>query len=685
MAGPSVLLERIRATVAHLDDEALVALANKGMVRRARKDLETTRPSPSGPHREFFRFQFPDCTVDLAESPAQSQCSCQATGICRHILAVLLFLRESSPETPVMAVGEGRPTPLAGEEILALIDATILKWCGKALFRRAVQALARGMAPELEETGPVIIRFPVWNIVCRCIPGGGLEGMICSCHLRGPCEHRVAAILAYQTAKGNRELARTEATDLKASVEAPRTREEVLDSLGAVLREMVSLGLSRLSGATADRLRTLAVSAHGVDLPRLERMLRALAEEAALFLARDAQADSATLLATAARIEALRIGLRNPSPPFVGVHRSQYDRVGDIELAGMGARQWRTRSGYTGLTVYFWDHSAHNWATWTEARPSSVGDFDPASRFSQEGPWIACPSPEKASRSTLRLMGAWRNRAGRLSGRSSTRAMILGDTKPTEIPGPVSRWTELVDRARRLFGGGLQEHSEQDEIVYLEPKGWSLAQFDSIRQELIRSVFDCEGRLLPLVLPFTPQTQEAVKTLEKHDPTQTFGLLGIFRLSAARLAVEPIALYENKRIVNLSLDSAVAAVSSGPVVTEESEEKELEEIGETAASATGLGLLLTRMAEELESLSEGGLLAGPKVESLRMLAAQADSVGVASCARCLTRLADQLEQVRKSVGANPAAAAETLLQAHYVIRFAAAQEAIATATAPLLN
>ena len=72
--------------------------------------------------------------------------------------------------------------------------------------------------------------------------------------------------------------------------------------------------------------------------------------------------------ATWLAVEALRVALAHPKPALVGVHRSNYEKVGQIELIGLVARQWRTRSGYAGLTVYFWDRSANNWATGTEAR-----------------------------------------------------------------------------------------------------------------------------------------------------------------------------------------------------------------------------------------------------------------------------------------------------------------------------
>jgi hypothetical protein len=570
--------------------------------------------------------------------------------------------------------------------MLALDDEMLQGWAGKALVRKATQALARGMPVEIETTGPVLVRLLAWNVVCRWMPGAGLAGMVCSCHAREPCEHRVAAIMALQLARQTRKLERQERDALlHADAGTPRTRDEVLASVGAVLREMVVLGLSRLARSTEERLRTLAVSAHGVDLPRLERLLRALADEIALFLSRDAQASAANLLLAASRIEALRCALAQPTPALVGQHRSQYDKVGDLELAGLGARRWRARSGYLGLTVYFWDSSARNWATWTEARPTTVAGFDPAGRYTQDGPWPGCPSPAQASRSLMRLMGAWRNLTGRLSGRSSTRALLLGQTDPARVPVAITRWSELAERATRLFAAGLQEYSEQDEVLLLSPKQWGPAQFDPIRQELVRYLLDGDGRLLPLILPHTPENAEAIRVLERHDPAMTHSLLGLLRLQGDLLSVEPIALHADGKIINLTLDGvsspdpALAQPSAAAVEENDDTPEEVTSV----ESSSPVGALLTTIAEKLESLSESGVLAVSECETLQRLATHAGSLGLESCSGPLLRLVEQLERLRKTVHADPADAAQSLLRAHYVVRYAAAQQAVTAATATL--
>ncbi len=674
MDGSSPLLDRVRAALRAYDDEALAALANRGLVRRARKDLEKATPIVKGESAGRLHLSVEDSTVEVSEAIRDASCTCPAGTFCRHILGALIHLKESGGTAPAAA-------PAAvGPEILAVDDAALEAWAGRALVRRALEALARGLVVEFEDAVPFVLRLPAFNITCRWMPGGGLEGMVCSCHSREACEHRAAGVLGYQVAQGRRKIDLAQA-GLGEAAGAPRTREEVLASVGSVLTEMITLGLSRLSLSVEQRLHTLAVSAHGVDLPRLERLVRALGDEVRLILARDAQASSPGLVAVAARVEALRSALADPKPAHIGQHRTVYDKVGDLQLVGLGARKWRTKSGYAGLTVYFWDRSAKDWATWSESRPETIANFNPQGRYTDVGPWPGCESPSLASRSATRLVGAWRNARGRLSGRASTRAIGLGPSDPFEAPA-VRKWSELAERAFGLFGGGLAERRENQDLLILAPASWEPGQFNSVRQELVRFVRDAEGRAIPLVLPHTPETAEGVTMLERADGSQIRGLLGALRLREGCVVVEPIALYEKDRLVNLTLDTATAVATAPAPAAPAEDEEEPEESAEVGHSATSIGVTLTAIEAELESIAEGGLTAYRGLPDLARLRARADALGLGACAATVGRLIGELDRLRRGEGDAPAAA-RSVLRAHYVTRLASDAESVSVAVAAL--
>ncbi|MCY2964165.1 MAG: SWIM zinc finger family protein, partial [Planctomycetota bacterium] len=312
MAGTHPFLTKLRAILATQDDDALAALANKGLLRRAQKDLETQRPTLAEVTDTHVRLTTKEATVVIPELLVKSTCTCPASGICRHVLSALVALRDaqfmggpyyaapqsaqpagspvdsSATDVPPIVKSENRPetapvdraaSVASPAEVLGSVsDEELQKWAGKATYRKGVTLLTNSPNRQVEAGSTLVVKFPDRNLVCRWIPSSGLVGMVCSCQAENVCEHVVAAVLAYQMALGREAVTAVDRV-LAESSGAPRTRAEVLESVGNVLREIIVVGCSRMAPASSQRLTTLAVSAHGVDLPRLERQIRGLAKE----------------------------------------------------------------------------------------------------------------------------------------------------------------------------------------------------------------------------------------------------------------------------------------------------------------------------------------------------------------------------------------------------------------------
>ncbi len=330
MGGNGNPLRRLHEVAALLEDEALAALANRGLLRRARKDLAKATPQVEGAEGGRLRLTVQDQVVVLAVEPTASTCSCPSDKVCRHILTGWLhlaaqapFAGATSPPGTGAAVAAGEPTEVLSE-VLEPDDEALRKWAGTQLVRRAVGELSKGLVVCVDAGPPLLITIDEWSQTVRWLPGGGLTGMLCSCHATEPCLHRVVAVVGAQVVCGTRRLD-LEDPMLRPAEGAPRTRTELLDELGKVLAETVALGTTRISQATASRLRTLATSAHGVDLPRLERALQSLAQEVVLQLDRHGQAWSEALLLQAARVEALRRALASPKPGLAGPQEPAHD------------------------------------------------------------------------------------------------------------------------------------------------------------------------------------------------------------------------------------------------------------------------------------------------------------------------------------------------------------------------
>ena len=686
------MLPRIRQLLASMDDDALAALANRGLLRRAKKDLETVTPKIIEANDTIVRLQVDDCEVTIPDIPANARSNSPAGNIDRYVLMAFLWLKEQPENSGNDADYDSAKTQTPE----MLDDDALAAWAGKALFRKTLGMLTDELPCLVENEQPLTIRVPHRNIVCRWMTGGNLDTMIVTGPGKDTKSDGLLAILLYQIAKGVRT--RPAATLLNApdaSSGTPRTRVEVLDSLGIVLREMIAMGLTRLSEATQQRLQTLAVSAHGVDLPRLERMIQALADDIGLQRKRNSQASTTKLLASAARIDALRRSLKNrldpsnatgiqtsktqtPLADLIGEHRSRYHAVGDIELIGMGARRWTTQSGYVGLTVYFWDRSADHWATWSDSRPVGTPGFDPVAVYHNDGPWQGCSSPMFASQNVVKLLGAYRNDNGRLSARRTTQAIgrEIDDVTAVLPPQMITNWASLWDRATRLFGGGLSRRNEQDEIVFLKTTRWEPPIFDEISQRVVRQIIDTEGVSLPLVA--VHDDTQAAEMLEHYDPVNNMGILGLLRMLAGIIVIEPVSLFDDRGIHNLTLSTTnqsfkrsktqttIAAAESDSFA----EENDNDDINDTPMenSLGRIGDLLHLLQLELESYAESGLGVARDTESLAVLTKRLKAVGLTVCAAPLEHFTDKCRHARQSLDSNAVfQAAESLLQSYYVI------------------
>lgn len=86
-------MEALRQALRETEDEALVALCNKGTVKRAYKDLEQEKP--------VVRWEGAEAEVKLAEAVCtirlplgESTCSCPSRSMCRHRITAIQWLRQ---------------------------------------------------------------------------------------------------------------------------------------------------------------------------------------------------------------------------------------------------------------------------------------------------------------------------------------------------------------------------------------------------------------------------------------------------------------------------------------------------------------------------------------------------------------------------------------------------------------
>jgi hypothetical protein len=567
----STVLEQLGALLARFDDESYAALASRGLVRRARKDLEQQKVEVVeqgsaqvvvGVGAQRIRFD--------ERGPAFAQCDCPASGVCQHILSAAMGLQQMLGASAAQADVAKEPAedslaPLH-EALLAVTPAELVRHAGKAGYRWAWQYV-QDLEPEhgLEVSGHqhLVLSLQRPRVALRYM-GGGLEALIADADLAQIEKYRVAAVLAYQRAHG-RTLTppeptarqRTQALDLgmdraDASLEESRTRLRA--SMCKILAESVELGLAHLSQGIHERYSTLAVWAQGAEYHRLALLVRRIADHVELLLERAGGADELRLLdeMTIAHglVCALEAAAARGSAPrhLVGRARSRYEAASSLELFGLGARSWRSPAGYVGLTMLFWCPAEQAFLSCSDARPLSQRGFNPIARYTAAGPWAGLGAPAQATGCRVVLQGAQVNDTGRLSAADSANATVLpldGATLVQQLK-PLSSWGAMCSARSEARASLLAEPQPMKDWVALQPAQFGAARFDEARQTLLWPLQDGEGQTLTAEIPFDEYSRHAIARVEGLQSAGLApGTLLIARLRAASqggLVAEPLSL-----------------------------------------------------------------------------------------------------------------------------------------------
>lgn len=622
MAGQDHLLSRIAALVAGFDDASWEALASKGLLRRARKDMEKGIPIEMGDASgDTLQIKVQPFAVSIpASGPAQATCSCPAPGICHHILIAGLFLQTQAASPGVRRVSITPET--VREEVGFFTSERLNAWAGASDYRAGVSLLEKNSLPPFIEYGEaVLIRLRPSNIEARYVPQAGLDGMVLP-RTQGK-RVAVAAILALRASLG---FGLPDVAEQKALIElsgTPRSTKEILESATGVLEDAIKIGLSHASPVLIERLVTLAVSAQGANLPRVFLALKTVADEIDSLLKREARADEARLLLLMARVyalmEAILRGGETPKTELAGVSRAAYVDVPEIELFGVGAYTWKTGSGYEGLTVLFWSNQSKEFLSWAATRPGTQ-KFDTRQRFYGDGPWDGTQSPQQAASSHIRLRNARRTATGRLSGSMKTSALVLAATSLESLDFGArlfTSWRVLEGYVRQSQPMGLRDPNPLDLIVVLEPAAFGTRKYDPISQSFAWDVYDQADDLMVMSLPFREWSQDAIRVLEALEPRENSRWRVIVRtaLRDGALAIEPISIIRPKVIdrpvFQLAFDTLPAGSGenrkSEAEASEDDADDEEEFLEQTAAPAYNhVSRFVSELNRQLLSIAEMG-------------------------------------------------------------------------------
>lgn len=576
------LRKRLRRNLDAATDEALVALANKGLMRRALKDVEAAAAFLIEEAAESLVVRGDGWVVTMPpEGPVAATDDSTATGVTRFILAAAIYLRENwFPEVMAaasdasMAADTSHSSTDAGTEsdvgrealqrnrelIFRASAADLAKWAGRTPL---LEAFAVEVAAEVAWEPNLKVEFPEQKISVLLLtdrPAKTIRRLLDQFRTTAPRQSHACwilrAIIAIRRQAGQPiDVPDHHETDISDAVKADRSA--VVGRTRNLLKAMVLLGIAHPSSSMVQRLQTMAVSADAARFPRMARLLNSLADDVGLHLQRHASADrarvvermaSASALVAAVQRAEMNSDVQLPSG-FFGRYRSVYSPAGDLELAGVAAYHWSTASGFEGLTTVFWDQSRQRFLTASAARGGEQDPFfDAMDAYRKTIGWKGGSSLEQMCRSRFRLRSARVSDAGRLSLSESSSVEDLQPLNHSEIDFGVCRVERFVDvreAALRALPLGLHLPHPLENLVCLRPTEWGRKWFDELNQRLVWEVYGPDQQRLELILPWDDVHERAIDFVEavevKRD--QLTSVLGFAELVDGQIRLRPVSFF----------------------------------------------------------------------------------------------------------------------------------------------
>lgn len=640
-------MENWKVILNNLDDDYLIGMANKGIVKRAYKDME------AGDYKVISADWEAEISVGgekvLIRQPlGESSCSCPSRTICRHVVLGILALKKFVAESGAEQEEKYQEASLEENKInekLSLIEKTPEKQDLKsqllmeisefpfASLKKVLGAKQLLTIASQKKSGQ-LPKITYSSIITVALPRGGntvkllspLEYSTCSCHKKEFCVHKAAAILWCKLEAGE-----ISEEDLCGAEELQEfSTKEIRDVAGQIrefLEELLNTGLARISPDVLDYLDRLALISHNAKLANFEGYLRALHDSYGNYLKRKASFDIKKLIEQFARLckrvelltQASDEGDAVQIAALAGEFRSEYAPIGNLCLMGIAMEHFESQTGYAGETVYFLEENTKQWYTYTLARPVF---YDTARRRGRQekaaAPWGLPVSIEEMVGLRLHLSGARCDIRGRLSASEETKGEVAGSCKKENLhTRDLSGWyytdfaklfAEQIGIKKNSWLKEMQEERRNGELVFLRPYSFTKGEFSKTEQKLVMWLYDRAGREIMLELAYSKREEWGIGYLERLTEDKEPCFLGKLYFRDGRMCLYPVTVFEKGEWVeDLTEDGEEMEIPAKKevieTVTEEAEAKQ----NNAGLKFDALSQVLSDAGSLLEELYQSGL------------------------------------------------------------------------------
>lgn len=274
--------DMLRQDLLALTTDDLTVLSNRGLVKRALKELEEGELSyeltQDTQGNVSVRWSDVECVLPATEELSDRHCNCSATSVCRHLIRSILIYQRIQKAKPDSQTSSQFWNP--GE----ISDAELGNYFNKTTITRARSEFDSGHVIELIKSNKPVARIHTLAYTVRFLVPGDIRYTYCDCSEPAPCRHVLYSVWAF------RKLQPEQISGIiSTQQEAAPIPVDVLNDIEDNLNSLLESGIKGVNKAYIGRNRHLEQNCRASSLIWLAEIIAEIIQETERYESRDAR------------------------------------------------------------------------------------------------------------------------------------------------------------------------------------------------------------------------------------------------------------------------------------------------------------------------------------------------------------------------------------------------------------
>ncbi|OAX48591.1 hypothetical protein gpAD87_10485 [Paenibacillus sp. AD87] len=546
----------------------MIRNANKGLYKRSLKELDNGLTVQYIWNEASVSCQLSDGThCSLENTLDHWECSCPADNICKHILISILYYQREHQTEDTLNQGEAASSAQLEPES-GLVTESRFRWMVESDLAPLIKSYSSSLIEEILfrlrypeqievlEDSLLTVRLVKQEIEVSFTEEASLAKALCKVKQTAGNISKLEALLRYRMQQG---LDDTEA--ISGRVHDTTFSLQTVRECRSMLADLLKTGLARLPQSYMAQLETLAIAAHSGYLPDVERSLRGIQGELQLFFNRHVRFSMQSVLDRVSKLYlALQVLEQEKVSAFkqsqlIGSFRSKYYTVPELHLYGLGADAWETRSGYRGITYYFYCFDDAEIYTYSDVRAVYYEDnqFSYTEHYGSFTPWLPNLTFRQFAGEEIQFRSVKVNEEHRLSSGEGAKLTLLPRTSVEELN--LGKYMQDIPSVLAEDARSFELFSvPKERLAMIKVARIVEHRFEKQSQDLILTMESDHGETLDLTLPYSTEWETMIKRLESGYGTGTLEHFYAFvRIEQQR--IYPISFLKGPTVISLKLDT----------------------------------------------------------------------------------------------------------------------------------